>query len=187
MLIRVYLCLSVVPVYFLSARRAGPLVALGSVPQRISGRRQLRRWVPVRSRGVRREVAPIGVLRRRPGRRVAGRSMRSWEWHFRSCGLSGKRLGTPPRIGGWARSSAVEHRLHTAGVTGSIPVAPTIRRSEGQQAFSATIQRQDNAWIQNGRYYWSARPFKWVFSALSATSLDPGACPECVGRFSASR
>lgn len=27
---------------------------------------------------------------------------------------------------GWVRSSAGEHRLHTAGVTGSIPVAPTI-------------------------------------------------------------
>ena len=26
----------------------------------------------------------------------------------------------------WVRSSAAEHRLHTAGVTGSIPVAPTI-------------------------------------------------------------
>ena len=25
----------------------------------------------------------------------------------------------------WTRSSAVEHRLHTAGVTGSIPVAST--------------------------------------------------------------
>ena len=25
----------------------------------------------------------------------------------------------------WARSSAVEHTLHTGGVTGSIPVAPT--------------------------------------------------------------
>src|SRR5574338_1050398 len=32
----------------------------------------------------------------------------------------------------WARSSAVEHTLHTGGVTGSIPVAPTIlRRSRG--------------------------------------------------------
>src|ERR1700722_5408188 len=30
---------------------------------------------------------------------------------------------TPPRER--VRSSAVEHRLHTAGVTGSIPVAPT--------------------------------------------------------------
>ncbi len=28
---------------------------------------------------------------------------------------------------GWARSSAVEHSLHTREVTGSIPVAPTIR------------------------------------------------------------
>src|ERR1017187_2989123 len=27
---------------------------------------------------------------------------------------------------GWARSSAVEHSLHTREVTGSIPVAPTI-------------------------------------------------------------
>src|SRR4051794_20199142 len=27
----------------------------------------------------------------------------------------------------WVRSSAAEHRLHTAGVTGSIPVAPTIQ------------------------------------------------------------
>ena len=26
----------------------------------------------------------------------------------------------------WVRSSAVEHYLHTVGVTGSIPVAPTI-------------------------------------------------------------
>ncbi len=33
---------------------------------------------------------------------------------------------------GWARSSAVEHRLDTAGVTGSIPVAPTIRADERQ-------------------------------------------------------
>src|SRR6185312_12508536 len=34
----------------------------------------------------------------------------------------------PTRTWEWARSSAGEHRLHTAGVTGSIPVAPTIRR-----------------------------------------------------------
>ena len=32
----------------------------------------------------------------------------------------------PPVSGGWARSSAVEHSLHTREVTGSIPVAPTI-------------------------------------------------------------
>jgi DNA-binding protein HU-beta len=30
----------------------------------------------------------------------------------------------------WARSSAVEHTLHTGGVTGSIPVAPTMPRRE---------------------------------------------------------
>ncbi len=34
-------------------------------------------------------------------------------------------LGSPSIAGSWVRSSAVEHRLHTAGVTGSIPVAPT--------------------------------------------------------------
>ena len=33
-------------------------------------------------------------------------------------------LGSP--LDGGARSSAGEHCLHTAGVTGSIPVAPTI-------------------------------------------------------------
>ena len=39
-------------------------------------------------------------------------------------GGSNPPLGTIPRPG--ARSSAGEHTLHTGGVTGSIPVAPTI-------------------------------------------------------------
>ena len=37
-----------------------------------------------------------------------------------------RRHGCPYRAGIGARSSAGEHCLHTAGVTGSIPVAPTI-------------------------------------------------------------
>jgi hypothetical protein len=37
----------------------------------------------------------------------------------------------------WVRSSAVEHRLHTAGVTGSIPVAPTIVAQQVAKATSA--------------------------------------------------
>ncbi len=45
-----------------------------------------------------------------------------------------KRLVPRPRV----RSSAGEHRLHTAGVTGSIPVAPTIR---AQFPFSVTAGR----------------------------------------------
>ena len=56
---------------------------------------------------------------------------------MRSERLNGRRLtGTTPDpymtpsdtglVWQWARSSAGEHCLHTAGVTGSIPVAPTI-------------------------------------------------------------
>jgi hypothetical protein len=55
---------------------------------------------------------------------------------MRSERLNGRRLtGTTPDpymtpsdtglVWQWARSSAGEHCLHTAGVTGSIPVAPT--------------------------------------------------------------
>ena len=65
--------------------------------------------------------------------------MRAILVHFQSCHRPREKLVSAPsrcrgqaplRIVGWARSSAVEHRLHTAGVTGSIPVAPTIRPIE---------------------------------------------------------
>ena len=48
----------------------------------------------------------------------------------------------------WARSSAVEHTLHTGGVAGSIPAAPTIKPSE-IRGFYETHSAGEN--FQNGK------------------------------------
>lgn len=46
--------------------------------------------------------------------------------------------GLSPLVG-WARSSAGEHYVDIVGVTGSIPVAPTIRPSEKIETFAAEL------------------------------------------------
>ena len=60
----------------------------------------------------------------RPGkvRKDAGQSGLSQGW------TGSARSPNCARPKAWARSSAVEHTLHTGGVTGSIPVAPTSLR-----------------------------------------------------------
>ena len=47
----------------------------------------------------------------------------------------------------WARSSAGEHTLHTGGVTGSIPVAPTMISEEKAYSIARQATRAEHARI----------------------------------------
>ena len=58
----------------------------------------------------------------------------------------------------WVRSSAAEHRLHTAGVTGSIPVAPTIVAQQVAKATSAVAAPDAVFTCEVGLRTGSARP-----------------------------